>query len=61
MTDPVVAPADFSSITDQIVGTMTSTSALVAYGVVAASGVAIGTVVKAAPKLFKFLWKFIPG
>jgi hypothetical protein len=55
-----VTPADFSPITDQIVGTMTSTAALLAYGAVALVGVGIGTVVKAGPKLFRFLWKFIP-
>jgi len=53
-------PADFSSLSDQITGTMTSTAALAAYGAIAAVGVAIGTVVKAGPKLFRFIWKFIP-
>jgi hypothetical protein len=53
-------PADFSSITDAVTGTLTSTAALAAYGTLAAVGVAIGTVVKAGPKLFRFVWKFIP-
>jgi hypothetical protein len=54
-------PADFSSLTDAITGTLTSTAALAAYGAVALVGVGIGTVVKAGPKLFRFVWKFIPG
>jgi phosphohistidine swiveling domain-containing protein len=54
-------PADFTPVTDQITGVLTSTGALVAYAAVLPVAIGIGTVVKTAPKLWRFVWKFIPG
>lgn len=55
------APVDLSALVTPITDNLTSSTAFVAYGTIAALGVAIGTGVKMGPRLFRYLWKFIPS
>ena len=58
MSAPTFDPTSFvTPVTD----TLTSTAAFTAYGAIAGAGVLIGTGVKMGPKLFRYLWKFIPS
>lgn len=52
-------PFDPADVLTPITDTLTSGPALLAYGSVAALGVAIGTGVKLGPRLWSYAWKFI--
>lgn len=52
---------DLTSFVTPVTDTLTSTAAFAAYGGIAAAGVLIGTGVKMGPRLWQYLWKFIPG
>jgi hypothetical protein len=53
-------PADFSSMLDPVVAVFTSAAAVHAYTVMAGVGVAIGSVVTLGPRLWRFVWRFLP-
>jgi hypothetical protein len=55
-----MATADFSTITDAITGTLTSSTAVAAYESVLTVGLAIGVVIKLGPMLFRYVWRFLP-
>jgi hypothetical protein len=52
---------DLSSFVTPVTDTLTSSAAFTAYGAIAGAGVLIGTGIKMGPKLFRYLWKFIPS
>lgn len=56
-----MAAIDLTDFTNPVTDTLTSSAAFTAYGAIALAGVAIGTGVKMGPRLFRYLWKFIPG
>ncbi len=52
---------DLTAFVTPVTDTLTSSAAFLAYGSIAAAGVLIGVGVKMGPKLFRYLWKFIPS
>lgn len=54
-------PVDLGALVTPITDSLTSATAFTAYGTIAAVGVAIGTGVKMGPKLFRYIWKYIPS
>jgi hypothetical protein len=52
---------DLTAFVTPVTDALTSTAALLAYGTLAALGISIGVAVKMGPRLWRFVWKFIPG